>query len=32
MTGSIVSTKFLNPGDHAAFNFQGLGEISLTVA
>ena len=32
MTGSIVSTKFLNPGDTAGFTFQGLGEVSLTVA
>ena len=27
MTGSIVSTKFLNPGDEAAFTFEGLGDI-----
>lgn len=32
MTGSIVSTKFLNLGDTAAFTFEGLGEISLTVS
>ena len=32
MTGSIVSTKFLNPGDAAVFSFQGLGEVSLTVS
>ena len=31
MTGSIVSTKFLNPGDAAVFSFQGLGEVSLAV-
>ena len=31
MTGSIVTTKFLNPGDEATFNFEGLGEISLAV-
>lgn len=31
MTGSIVSTKFLNPGDEAAFTFQGLGDIRLSV-
>ena len=31
MTGSIVSTKFLNPGDEAAFAFEGLGKTSLTV-
>ena len=31
MTGSIVSTKFLNPGDEAAFTFEGLGQIGLTV-
>ena len=32
MTGSIVSTKFLNAGDVARFDFEGLGEISLTVS
>ena len=32
MTGSIVSTKFLNPGDEAAFTFEGLGDISLSVS
>ena len=32
MTGSIVSTKFLNPGDQAVFNFEGLGKVSLTVS
>ena len=31
MTGSIVSTKFLNPGDQAAFTFEGLGDIRLSV-
>ncbi len=31
MTGSIVSTKFLNAGDRAAFTFEGLGDISLSV-
>ncbi len=31
MTGSIVSTKFLNPGDEAAFSFEGLGDIRLSV-
>ena len=31
MTGSIVSTKFLNPGDEAAFAFEGLGDIRLSV-
>jgi len=31
MTGSIVSTKFLNPGDEAAFAFEGLGDIRLKV-
>ena len=31
LTGSIVSTKFLNPGDQAAFTFNGLGEINLNV-
>ena len=31
MTGSIVSTKFLNPGDEATFTFDGLGEIRLNV-
>ncbi len=32
MTGSIVSTKFLNPGDEAAFTFEGLGDIRLKVS
>lgn len=32
MTGSIVSTKFLAPGDAAAFTFEGLGDIRLTVS
>ncbi len=32
MTGSIVTTKFLNPGDTALYAFDGLGEISLTVS
>ena len=32
MTGSIVSTKFLNPGDEAAFVFDGLGDIRLSVS
>jgi 2-keto-4-pentenoate hydratase len=32
MTGSIVSTKFLNPGDEAAFTFEGLGDIRLNVS
>ena len=32
MTGSIVSTKFLNPGDEAAFTFEGLGDIRLSVS
>ena len=31
MTGSIVSTKVLNPGDEAAFTFEGLGDIRLSV-
>ena len=31
MTGSIVSTKFLNPGDDATFTFEGLGDIRLSV-
>ena len=31
MTGSIVSTKFLNPGDEAAFTFEGLGDIRINV-
>ncbi len=31
MTGSIVSTKFLNPGDEAAFAFEGLGGVRLAV-
>ena len=31
MTGSIVSTKFLNPGDNATVSIDGLGEARLTV-
>jgi 2-oxo-3-hexenedioate decarboxylase/2-keto-4-pentenoate hydratase len=32
MTGSIVSTKFLNQGDEVHFTIDTLGEIRLTVA
>ena len=31
MTGSIVSTKFLKPGDTATVSIEGLGEATLTV-
>lgn len=31
MTGSIVSTKFLNPGDRATVSIEGLGEATVTV-
>ena len=31
MTGSIVSTKFLNPGDTATVSIEGLGEATVTV-
>ena len=31
MTGSIVSTKFLNAGDNATVSIDGLGEARLTV-
>ena len=31
MTGSIVSTKFLNTGDTATVSIDGLGEARLTV-
>lgn len=31
MTGSIISTKFLHPGDSARFEVKGLGEVSLDV-
>ena len=31
MTGSIVSTKFLNPGDTAVVSIEGLGEATVTV-
>ena len=31
MTGSIVSTKFLNAGDMATVSIEGLGEARLTV-
>ena len=32
MTGSIVSTKFLNKGDEVGFVIDSLGEVRLTVA
>jgi 2-keto-4-pentenoate hydratase/2-oxohepta-3-ene-1,7-dioic acid hydratase in catechol pathway len=32
MTGSIVSTKFLNKGDEVGFVIDTLGEVKLTVA
>ena len=31
ITGSIVTPKFLNPGDHAVVAVEGLGEATLTV-
>jgi len=31
MTGSIVSTKFLNAGDNATASIEGLGEARLKV-
>ena len=31
MTGSIVSTKFLNPGDTAVVSIEGLGEATVVV-
>ena len=32
MTGNIVSTKFLNPGDTATVSVEGLGTASLQVS
>lgn len=32
MTGSIVATKFVNPGDTASLSVGGLGEVRLSVA
>jgi 2-keto-4-pentenoate hydratase/2-oxohepta-3-ene-1,7-dioic acid hydratase in catechol pathway len=31
MTGSIVSTKFLDQGDEVSFDIDTLGEVWLTV-
>jgi 2-keto-4-pentenoate hydratase len=31
MTGSMVATKFVNPGDAASFSVEGLGEVQLSV-
>jgi 2-oxo-3-hexenedioate decarboxylase/2-keto-4-pentenoate hydratase len=31
MTGSIVATKFVNPGDAASLSVDGLGEVRLSV-
>jgi 2-keto-4-pentenoate hydratase len=31
MTGSIVATKFVNPGDTASLSVDGLGEVQLSV-
>ncbi len=32
MTGSIVATKFVNPGDEVSLAVEGLGEVQLSVA
>jgi 2-keto-4-pentenoate hydratase len=32
MTGSIVTTKFVHPGDTVRFWVEGLGEVHLSVA
>jgi len=32
MTGSVVSTRFLNPGDIATVSVEGLGSARLQVA
>ena len=32
MTGSIVSTKFLNAGDEVSFEIDTLGEVWLSVS
>jgi 2-oxo-3-hexenedioate decarboxylase/2-keto-4-pentenoate hydratase len=31
MTGSLVATKFVNPGDAARLSVEGLGEVQLSV-
>ena len=32
MTGSIVATKFVNPGDVVTLSVDGLGEVRLSVS
>ena len=32
MTGSIITTKFVSPGDAASLSVEGLGEVRLSVA
>jgi 2-keto-4-pentenoate hydratase len=32
MTGSIVATKFVHPGDRVRFYMDGIGEVRLSVA
>jgi 2-keto-4-pentenoate hydratase/2-oxohepta-3-ene-1,7-dioic acid hydratase in catechol pathway len=32
MTGSIVTTKFVSPGDAVSLAVEGLGEVRLSVA
>jgi 2-keto-4-pentenoate hydratase len=32
LTGSVVATKFVNPGDTVRLSVEGLGEASLRVA
>ncbi|MGH8677740.1 MAG: 2-keto-4-pentenoate hydratase, partial [Burkholderiales bacterium] len=31
MTGSMIATKFVNPGDHLAFSVEGIGEVSVSL-
>jgi 2-keto-4-pentenoate hydratase len=31
MTGSLVATKFVNPGDAVSLSVDGLGEVRLSV-
>lgn len=32
MTGSMIATKFVSPGDHLRFSVDGLGEVEVTLA
>jgi 2-keto-4-pentenoate hydratase/2-oxohepta-3-ene-1,7-dioic acid hydratase in catechol pathway len=32
MTGSIVATKFVHPGDTVRFSIDGIGDVRLNIA